>query len=44
MYKVANASEYLVITGVGIPDMIKLAKKAHGFFPANLAPSSTSRQ
>ncbi|OMO51081.1 Band 7 protein [Corchorus capsularis] len=27
MYKVANASEYLVITGVGIPD-IKLAKKA----------------
>ncbi|KAK8538912.1 hypothetical protein V6N13_009264 [Hibiscus sabdariffa] len=27
MYKVANASEYLVITGIGIPD-IKLAKKA----------------
>lgn len=27
MYKVANASEYLVITGVGISD-IKLAKKA----------------
>ncbi|KAK6244213.1 hypothetical protein QUC31_010622 [Theobroma cacao] len=27
MYKVANASEFLVITGIGIPD-IKLAKKA----------------
>ncbi|KAG5034196.1 hypothetical protein GLYMA_04G064400v4 [Glycine max] len=27
MYRVANASEYLVITGVGITD-IKLAKKA----------------
>ncbi|KAI7988433.1 Flotillin-like protein 1 [Camellia lanceoleosa] len=27
MYKVASASEYLVITGVGIPD-IKIAKKA----------------
>ncbi|KAE8721100.1 Flotillin-like protein 1 [Hibiscus syriacus] len=27
MYRVANASEYLVITGIGIPD-IKLAKKA----------------
>ncbi|XP_021282867.1 flotillin-like protein 4 [Herrania umbratica] len=27
MYKVGNASEYLVITGIGIPD-IKLAKKA----------------
>ncbi|XVF07178.1 hypothetical protein REPUB_Repub06bG0116200 [Reevesia pubescens] len=27
MYKVANASEYLVITGIGIPD-IKLSKKA----------------
>ncbi|KAE8690015.1 Flotillin-like protein 1 [Hibiscus syriacus] len=34
MYKVANASEYLVITGIGIPD-IKLAKK-HGYFPVSL--------
>ena len=37
MYRVANASEYLVITGVGITD-IKLAKKGMNKFFIKVVP------